>query len=205
MVHRGRGISGLRGRHRHHWAWPRQPHPGRGDQEPGREAVARVQHLPHPRPGRTGQAADRRHLRRRGVLHQLRHRGDRVRPEDGAQVSLGQRSARAHRHHRLRRRLPRTQLRRCLRRRQPVLRRGLRPAAARLCQPAIRRHGRAEGRHGTHHRGGDHRAGAGGGRRPLAAGGRPDRAARDVHRQRRPVDLRRDPVRPWPHRQAVRL
>ncbi len=42
-----------------------------------------------------GQTLTRRDLRRRGVLHQLGHRGDRVRPQDGAQVPLRQRRSRS--------------------------------------------------------------------------------------------------------------
>ena len=57
---------------------------------PGRDALARLQHLPHSRPGSPGRAAVRDHRDGRSVLHQLRHRGDRVRPEGRAQISLGQ-------------------------------------------------------------------------------------------------------------------
>jgi hypothetical protein len=90
-------------------------------------------------------------------LCEFRYRGDRVRPEDRPQIPLGQRSARAHRHHRLRGRLPWAELRGSLRGRKSVLRRRLRAAPAGLCPPAVRRYGGAGGGHGPDHRGDHHR------------------------------------------------
>ena len=66
-----------------------------GAEGPGRQAVARLQHLPDPRPGGAGRPAVRRDLRRRGVLHQLRDRGHRAGPEDRPQIPGGQGPARA--------------------------------------------------------------------------------------------------------------
>ncbi len=201
----GEAYLDCSGRDRDHGARPRPSQAGGGAEGPGREAVARLQHIPHSGSGGAGRALVRGDLRRRGLLHQLGDRGHRVRAEDGAEVSLGERGAGADRRHRLRRRLPRPQLRRGLRRRQPELRRGLRPSPARLCQPAVRRHGGGEG--GDRRAdcgGGDHRAGAGRRRGAGAAGSLPHRPARTLRRPRRLADLRRNPVRPRTDRQAVR-
>ncbi len=72
------------------------------------EKLWHVSNIYHdPRAGRAGRQAVRGHLRRRGVLHQFGHRGDRVRPEGRPPLPRGQRPARAGRHHRLRRLVPR--------------------------------------------------------------------------------------------------
>ena len=72
-----------------------------------REALARLESVPHPARRAAGRPAVRGDLRRHRVLHQFRRRGDRMRDQDGAQISIGQRPARALPHHQLRGRLPR--------------------------------------------------------------------------------------------------
>ena len=163
-----------------------------GAEGPGREALARLQHLPHSRPGGAGRAALTTATFADVVFFtNSGHRGGRVRAEDGAQVSLGQRPAGADRDHRLRGRLPRPQLRGGLRRRQPGLPRGLRPARCpAIAHAAVRRHGGAGGgRSAPTTAAVHHRAGAGRGRRARAAGSRPHRHARAVRRDRRAADL----------------
>ena len=59
------------------------------------KALARLQPLPHSRAGAAGRPAVRRELRRPRLLRQFRRRGDRVRHQDRAQVSCGERSARS--------------------------------------------------------------------------------------------------------------
>ena len=129
-----------------------------------------------------------------------------MRAEDRAQVSLGQRPAGADRDHRLRGRLPRPHLRGDLRRRQPELHRGLRPAAAGLHDAALSatwRRWRPRSTDQTCAVLVEPVQGEGGARALPEADLQPH--ARAVHRDGRAADLRRDPVRPRAHRQAVRL
>ena len=76
-----------------------------------------------------------------------------------------------------------------------------RPASSR-CRSATSRRSRPRS---PRHRGRADRADPGRGRRRHSAGGLPPRRARALHRERRAVHRRRDPVRPRPHRQDVRL
>ena len=73
----------------------------------GEKALARLQPLSHPRSRAAGRSAVRGELCRHGVLRQFRRRGDGMRDQDGAQISVRQRPAGALPHHHLRGRLPR--------------------------------------------------------------------------------------------------
>ena len=83
---RRRALSRFRRRHRRQRARPRPSASGRGADRAGRQALARLEPLPDPGGRAAGAAARRRDLRRHGVLHQFRRRGDRVRDQDGAPV-----------------------------------------------------------------------------------------------------------------------
>ena len=107
-----------------------------------KEAAEKVWHTSNvftiPEQERLGQRLVDAHLRRLRVLHQFGRRGARMRDQDGAALFLGQGRDRALRDHRLHRLVPRPHARHHRGRRQPALRRGLRPAARGL-HPSWRR------------------------------------------------------------------
>ena len=103
------------------------------------QGLARLQPLPHPGRRAAGAAARGQYLRRSRVLHQFRRRGARMRDQDGAQISFGQRSARALPHHHLRRRVPRPHAGDDRRRRAAEIPRGLRSEGRRLRSGPVRR------------------------------------------------------------------
>ena len=115
------------------------PHLVAAHHRAGHEGLARLQSLPHPRRRAAGRAAVRGELRRRGVLRQFRRRGDGMRDQDGAQVSVGERPAGTLPHHHLRGRLPRPHAGDAGGRRPEEISRRLRPGGRRLRPGAVRR------------------------------------------------------------------
>ena len=165
----GRALSRFHLRRRGQRLRPRASPSGRGAHRAGAEALARLQSLPHSGRRAAGRPAVRAELRRHRVLPELRRRGDRMRDQDGAQISVGQRQAGALPHHHLRGRLPRPHARGHRRHRQQEIPGRLRPAGRRLRPGALcRPRGGQEGdrpRDRRHH----DRAGDGRGRRARGA------------------------------------
>ena len=100
-----------------------------------------------PEAERVAQRLVRRQLCRRRVLLQFRRRSDGMRHQDGAQIPVGERRARALSHHHLRRRLPRPHAGDARRRRPEEISRRLRPGGRRLRPGAIRRSRSGQARH----------------------------------------------------------
>ncbi len=156
--------------------------------------------------GRGAGAADRRQqLRRHGVLHQFGRRGDRVRDQDRAPLSLRQRQPAAAQADHLQERLSRPFDRRDLGDRPAQDARRLRAAAAglRLCE--VQRSRRRARRDRRRDRGLPRRDGAGRGRDDRGHARIHPGPAQGVRRARPAAGPRRDPVRLWPHRQDVGL
>ena len=122
-------------------------------------------------------AAVRGDLRRRGVLHQLRHRGDRVRAEDRAQATTGPTaSPSGSTSSASRARSTAAATRRSTPSGNAGYLEGFGPRLPGYVHAAVRRHGGAEGGRRPDHRGHHHRARAGRGRRARADRRRADRA-----------------------------
>ena len=158
-------------------------------QRAGRQALAPVQHVQGAQGDRTGREALRGDLRRPRLLHQFRRRGDGMRAQDGAPLSLCERQSAALSHHHLHRRLPRPHLWRDQCRRQSEIPRGLRPGDGRVRPGRIRRSGRREECRHRRDRGDLRRAGAGRGRCARAGGQLPARPASALRRAWSDADL----------------
>ena len=157
---RRRPLSRFYLRRRRECAGPRPSASRRRAHRAGAEAVARLQSLPDPGSrSALAAAAVRSELRRRGVLLQFRRRGDGMRDQDRAQISVGERPSRALPHHHVRGRVPRPHAGDARRRRAEEISRGLRPGRRRLRSGAVRRsRGGASARSGRRDRGDPDRA-----------------------------------------------
>ena len=201
----GRKVSRFHLRRRRQCAWTCPSSAGERARGAGEEALARLQLVPHPRRRAARRAAVRSDLRRLRLLPEFRHRGDRMRDQDGAQISIGQRQARTLSASSPSR-APSTAAR---------WRHWRRPATRNISRASGRRSEgfdqvpfgdleatkKAIGPQTARH---SDRADPGRGRRAGAAAGLPARPAQALRRARPAADFRRGPDRLCPHRRLVR-
>ena len=199
----GRALSRLRRRHRRGLARLFASAPGRGADDPGRQALAHVQSLSDAGGRASGAAADRGDLRRPGFLQQFGRRGQRGGGQDGAQAPVGRRPSREVPHPDFRRRLSRAHAGDDRRRRTGQVHRGFRAEGGRLRPDPGNRPRRRGGGDRPGNRRADDRADPGRRRRAGDPAGVSQGLARAVRQARPAADLRRNPDRRRSHRPAA--